>query len=228
MGQSQGGGTTWAAAQRQAERPVEGYLGAVAASPFTNVLSNIAQQNAGQVNARVAGIAQGLESVRENFTLSEWMTDAGIARIKLAIETQSCGGVGGQLFSPAEGIEFLKPGWNETESAKWWASISSNGGRPFVGPMLVVQGDEDGNAFESVTSAAVNRTCSMLPESKLQYSVYEGVTHSPIMYASHDQWTGWIADRFDGVQTEEGCKMETVQSRRGHTLKDQEWFIQYG
>jgi hypothetical protein len=60
MGQSQGGGTTWAGAQRQAERPVEGYLGSLAASPFTSILDNIARQNAGQVNARVAGIAQGL------------------------------------------------------------------------------------------------------------------------------------------------------------------------
>lgn len=40
-GQSQGGGTAWAAAQRQHERPVEGYLGTMAASPFTDVLADI-------------------------------------------------------------------------------------------------------------------------------------------------------------------------------------------
>jgi pimeloyl-ACP methyl ester carboxylesterase len=230
MGQSQGGGTTWAAAQRQAERPVEGYLGTLAASPFTSILDNVARQNAGQLNARVAGIAQGLKAVRDNFTLSEWMTDTGIARIKLALEIQSCGGVGSQLFSPAEGIEFLRPGWNETESAKWWADITSNGGRPFAGPMLVVQGDEDGNANVEVTTAAVNQTCEMFPRSKLQYSVYEGVTHAPIMYAAHDQWTGWIADRFDGVELEKECQTETVRSRRGadHMIKDQNWSILYG
>jgi len=230
MGQSQGGGTTWAVAQRQAERPVEGYLGAVAASPFTDVLSDLARQNPGQLNARVAGIAQGFKGVRNNFTLSEWMTDAGIARIKLALEIQSCGGVGGQLFSPAEGIDFLQPGWNETDSAKWWANITSNGGRRFAGPMLVVQGDEDGNANEGVTTAAVEKTCSMLPGSKLQYSMYEGVTHAPIMYAAHDQWRDWIADRFDGVELDNGCKMETVRAVRGadHTQKDQNWSIQHG
>ena len=107
MGQSQGGGTTWAAAQRQAERPVEGYLGVVAASPFTDVLADIAGENAGQVNSRVAGIAQGLKGVRDNFTLSEWMTDTGIARTKLMLEIQACGATSGQLFVSANDVALI-------------------------------------------------------------------------------------------------------------------------
>lgn len=231
MGQSQGGGTAWSAAQRQVERPVEGFLGVVAASPFTSLLENIALQNSGQVNSRVAGIAQGLKSVRENFTLSEWVSEAGIQRIELALEVQSCGNVGGVLFGPDEGVEFLKPGWNVTESALWWANVSSNaGGRPFAGPMLVLQGTEDGNAYEPVTTEAVKETCETFPESRLQYSVYEGVTHSPIMYSAQNQWRDWIADRFDGVELEGGCGIETVRAGRGegNTVKDQNWFIEFG
>lgn len=227
VGQSQGGGTTWAGAQRQKKRPVDGYLGAVAASPFTDVLAAISGQNAGQVNARVAGIAQGLKSVRDNFTLSEWLTDAGVARTKLMLEIQACGSVAGHLFSPAEGIQFLKPGWNETESATWWANITSNGERPFAGPMLVVQGDEDGNAIEKVTTAAVNKTCEMFPQSQVQYSLYKGVTHAPVMFAAHNEWINWISARFDGVELEDGCKKETIEAERGpkNTIKDQNWFM---
>ena len=40
-GQSQGGAVAWAAAQRQHQRPVEGYLGTMAASPFTDVIADI-------------------------------------------------------------------------------------------------------------------------------------------------------------------------------------------
>ena len=96
--------------------------------------------------------------------------------------------------------------------------------------MLVVQGDEDGNANVEVTTAAIDRTCQMLPSSQLQYSMYEGVTHAPIMYAAHNQWRDWIADRFDGVELEKKCKTETVRSRRGadHTQKEQNWSILYG
>jgi pimeloyl-ACP methyl ester carboxylesterase len=229
MGQSQGGGTTWAGAQRQAKRPVPGYLGTVSASPFTDVLADIAGESLGQQNGRLAGIAQGLKGVRDNFTLSEWLTDAGIARTKLMLEIQACGAVSGQLFSPAEGIEFLKPGWNETESAKWWANITSNGERPFAGPMLVMQGDKDGNAIETVTTRVVKKTCEMFPQSKVQYSMYEGVTHAPIMFAAHNEWINWISDRFDGRELEEGCKMEIVRAGRGaeNTIKDQNWFMEY-
>ena len=38
LGHSQGGGAAWAVAQRQAQKPVKGYLGAVALSPNTNIL----------------------------------------------------------------------------------------------------------------------------------------------------------------------------------------------
>ncbi|KAL8881370.1 MAG: hypothetical protein Q9192_007811, partial [Flavoplaca navasiana] len=38
LGHSQGGGAAWAVAQRQAQKPVKGYLRAVAVSPITNIL----------------------------------------------------------------------------------------------------------------------------------------------------------------------------------------------
>jgi pimeloyl-ACP methyl ester carboxylesterase len=37
VGHSLGGGAAWAAAERQAQKPVNGYLGAVAGSPATNI-----------------------------------------------------------------------------------------------------------------------------------------------------------------------------------------------
>jgi hypothetical protein len=59
--------------------------------------------------------------------------------------------------------------------------------------------------------------------------MYEGVTHAPIMFAAHNEWINWISDRFDGVELESGCKLETVQAGRGadNTIKDQNWFIEY-
>ena len=66
-GQSQGGAVAWACAQRQAQRPVEGYLGTSAASPFLNIFDDIASEDFAQVNGRVAAIAQGLGSVVPGF-----------------------------------------------------------------------------------------------------------------------------------------------------------------
>jgi pimeloyl-ACP methyl ester carboxylesterase len=228
-GQSQGGGTIWSAAQRQAARPVRGYLGAMAASPFTNVLADINGEDRTQINVRVVGIAQGLDSVLANFTTNQWLTEAGIARLKLLKELVGCSGPAGQLFSSDQGIDFIKPGWNDTDAAAWYQRNIHNSGQPFAGPMLVIQGTADGNAIESVTTEAVNSTCKAFPHNSLQYVRYEGVGHSPVMFAGQIEWLDWIADRFKGVPARRGCSMETIVAGRGtaNFVKNNNWFMEW-
>ena len=167
MGQSQGGAVAWSAAQRQAQRPVEGYLGTVTVSPFTNVLDDIEADAQAQNNARVVGIAQGLDSVLPSFKLSDWLTDAAIARHSLLEEIGGCGTTGGNLFGGQ--TPFLKDGWNLTSAAMWYKNTSDNGDKPFAGPMLVMQGDKDPNANVNVTANSVNSTCAMFPDNSLHY-----------------------------------------------------------
>lgn len=226
-GQSQGGGTAWAATQRQAQRPVEGYLGTYAASPFTTVLSDIAGEDDTQVNARVVGIAQGLDSVLPSFKLSDWLTDAAIDRLHLLQEIVGCSAPGGQLFSSKQGIQFLKDGWNETSAAQWYRNVSDNGAKPFAGPLLVLQGDSDPNAVPHVTTQAVNDTCAMFPDAQLEYGYYKGITHTPIMQSAYMQWMGWIEDRFNKKPVQKGCKMETVAPVRGvdNIVKNGDWVM---
>ena len=170
VGQSQGGGVAWSAAQRQAQRPVDGYMGTVAMSPFTDILGAIAADNLAEDNARVTAIAQGLASVRPGFDVSEWLTEAGIARLKLLQGIQGCGITGGVLGDAENlAVQILKDGWNLTASAQWYNTECSNGGKPFAGPMLVLQGTEYPNANEPVTTASVKQTCKMYPHSQLEY-----------------------------------------------------------
>lgn len=131
MGQSQGGGTAWAGAQRQYEKPMEGYLGTVAASPFTDVLADIAADASTEDNVRVAGIAQGLNSVLLSFELSDWITPIGIARIDLMSQIGGCGTVAGYMFSGSDGNAILEPGWNTSAAASWYSDTTTNGGKPF-------------------------------------------------------------------------------------------------
>ncbi|OQO04069.1 hypothetical protein B0A48_10712 [Cryoendolithus antarcticus] len=228
-GQSQGGGTAWAAAQRQAKRPVPGYLGTLAASPFTNILADINGEDATQVNIRVVGIAQGLNSVLANFTANQWLTPISMARLALLKELVGCSAVANQLFSSKQGNIFLRPGWNETEAASWYTRNVQNGGKPFAGPMLVIQGTSDGNAIESVTTVAVNQTCQMYPRNRLRYIRATGVGHNPIMQAAQVDWLDWIKDRFAGVREPEGCQSETIGPVRAASsvVKGQNWIILY-
>jgi len=225
MGQSQGGGVAWSFAQRQADRPMAGYLGTVAVSPFTDILADITADPIAENSARVAGIAQELDSVLPSFQLSDWLTDAAIARRSLLHDIGGCQVTGGYLFS--SDTPFLKDGWNETEAAVWYSNTSDNGNRTFAGPMLVMQGDSDGNANVHVTNKTVDATCQYFPESTLQYVQYTGIGHVPALYAQQYRWLQWIADRFSGVPVPVGCVKEVVNPVRGTAGAQQNWFIEY-
>ena len=124
----------------------------MAASPFTHVLADIAADGQAENNGRVVGIAQGLNTVLDSFEMSDWLTPAGLARWELLHEIQGCGLTGGQLFNTANGTPpILKDGWNTSSAAEWFSNVTTNGGKPFAGPMLVIQGTTDGNANEPVT-----------------------------------------------------------------------------
>lgn len=149
---------------------MKGYLGILAASPFPDVLGAIAADALAEDNRGVVAIAQGLDRVLPGFQLFEWLTETGIARLRLLQEIQGCGITDGQLFS-AEGstVQILKDGWNLMESAIWYNNVSSPGGKPFGGPMLVIQGSDDPNANEPVTTASVKKTCETYPDNQLEY-----------------------------------------------------------
>lgn len=230
FGHSQGGGVTWSAAQRQVQRPVDGYLGTVAAAPFTDILGIIEADAQAQNNGRVTAIAQGLDSVLANFTLTDWLTEDGIKRLQLLQEIQGCGLVGATLFSAEGGtVQILKDGWNLTEAASWYNATAANGDRDFAGPMLVLQGTEDANANEPVVTRSVKSTCAMFPEKQLHYIRYEGISHTPVLYAGQHVYLDWIRDRFEGVEMAKGCVQETYNPVRGlkNIVRDQDWFLMY-
>ncbi|KAI9697136.1 MAG: hypothetical protein M1820_007952 [Bogoriella megaspora] len=228
MGQSQGGGAAWAAAQRQVTKPVEGYLGTVAASPFTDVLADIAADPQTENNERVVAIAQGLGSVLPSFRVSDWVTDLGIKRLALLKEVGACNAAGSYILGGVEGEQILKEGWNSTSAAEWYRNVTLNGGKRFAGPMLVIQGTQDPNANVNVTSNSVNETCSVFPQAQLKYVQFEGVTHVSILYTGQQMWLQWIEDRFKGVQVPEGCEQEVVSPVRGVANVDRNvnWFIE--
>lgn len=233
-GQSQGGAVAWAGAHRQATNPVEGYLGTFAASPFPVPFEAIAAEDAAQVNGRVLAIAQGMSSVYPGFQLSEWLTDAAIARLHLIEEINACGPASGVLFGAEEGeVQILKDGWNSTESALWYNDVSTMDGKPFASPMLVIQGTEDGNAYEPSVTASVKRTCAANPGSELQYIKMENITHVPVLYAGQHTFMDWIYDRFAGKEASGGCSQTTWGPSRGFAsaqfdgFKDQTWFLEY-
>lgn len=97
MGHSQGGGAAWGAAQHQASRPVEGYLGAIAGSPVTDVHDLV---QLGGVSDGAVGmlIANGLRDIFHSFNLTTLLTPAGLRLYSLVSDIQGCNSVVSECF----------------------------------------------------------------------------------------------------------------------------------
>ena len=214
MGHSQGGGATWAAAQRQATRPVKGYLGAVAASPLTDTYALV--KGEGQASAGTAMlIANALVDIFPGFDPATFLTAEGVNRYELVEGVGGCQSVDLETFSDAG---LVREGWWDSQPAKQFFELTRNGGQVLGGPMLVLQGEADSSVPAALTDQAVNATCTAFPDSELEYVTYPGVDHVPTMYASQSTWLDWIADRFAGRAVKPGCAGggvgERVQSVR--------------
>lgn len=225
MGHSQGGGAAWGAAQRQASQPVEGYLGAVAGSPVTNVHDLI---ELGGVSDGAVGmlIANGLPDIFPSFNASAFLTAAGLRLYSLVSKMQGCNSVVSESFYNPE---LYQPAWYDNIYARKFFNLTANGGQPIGGPMLVLQGEADPEILPPITNQAVNLTCGNHPKSQLQYLTYPGVTHVPVMYASQRTWLDWIADRFAGKSVPEGCNISSIPSFRPYSeyQLDSNWFIEF-
>ncbi|KAL8938400.1 MAG: hypothetical protein Q9216_003917 [Gyalolechia sp. 2 TL-2023] len=228
VGHSQGGGVAWAVAQRQATRPVEGYLGTVAGSPLTDFVAQVGfqQGNSGYIGGL---LIRGFQSMFPSFNVTSVLTAEGARRFDLAAEIQGCNPVFSVAFSPRD---VYQDDWQHVPQVELYRNLTAVGGRNFSGPLLVVQGADDPIVPAAITDRAVNETCARFPDGDLEYQSYGGATHIPVMYAAQRNWLQWIADRFEGKPVEGGCRRKEF---RGAFVGEEEeryqgelnWFIEY-
>ena len=227
MGHSQGGGAVWAAAERQAVRPVDGYLGAIAVAPVTRIVDLIENNGEGPFATGVAVyITRALSSIFPDFRPSEILTPAGLKRYSLLTQLQGCTSFATSLLSVAN---LVQSGWAEKFYTQSYFNLASAGGRIFSGPLLVLQGDADPLTPAAINEATVNQTCQLYPDSQLEYLNFANVTHGPILYASQRIWLDWIEDRFAGVETPQSCRRSSYKSARPYQYYQQElnWYIRF-
>ncbi|KAI4268521.1 MAG: hypothetical protein L6R35_006753 [Caloplaca aegaea] len=201
MGHSQGGGAAWAAAQRQAVHPVPGYLGAVAASPVTNLFK--LPPKGPLFSILTTFVLYALQSLYPEFDYRDILTEQAAKRWELYLQLKAGVGV---AFSLLLGIDLLKPEYAQNPYLRDFVSRTSNGGKAIAGPLLVLQGLADVNIDAATTTQAVCTTCKAFPGSAVQYQTWEGVTHNPIIFAAQQTWLQWIEDRFMGRPVVPGCR----------------------
>ena len=210
IGHSQGGGTAWAAAQRQALLPVQGYLGSVALAPVTSFLDVSEGRDVENFYSRFfwPGIIQAVATIFPEFDASRYVTPAGAERVKLFQDVQGC-------IYPLSPF-FIVPGllrgdWRSDFYVQAFQNLTRSGGKTIAGPLLVLQGEADEIIPVAVTTKWVNRTCGLESGTQLEYVTFPGVLHDEMSFVSQRIWLDWIEERFKSASATNGTKAVAVK-----------------
>ena len=190
IGHSQGGGTAWAVAERQATRPVEGLLGSIPLSPTTRILNETEPFR----TIIWTAMCEGMKSVITDVDLAKILTPEGLKRKELVYKNGA--GLAAALAIIADGAPLLQPEWKENKFVLQYQDMVENGGKPIGCPMLIIQGQEDPRISAAVVSTATKKTKAVNPLTPIELLVLPGITHNGTTTAGQPQYLSWIADRF--------------------------------
>lgn len=205
IGHSQGGGAAWGVAERQAVTPIQGFLGAIAVSPVTNILELPISDNP-LIPLMAVYAIPAMQDLYPEFDPQALFTEEGWQRYQLDQQISGCLPVSVTVMT---GFQVLRDDWMTNAYLKKFIDITASGGREIGGPLLVIQGEQDPNIDINTTTNAVDKTIKAFPRSQLQYVTLPGITHVPAMYAAQRLWLDWIQDRFNGVSVPAGCKRQS-------------------
>ena len=226
IGHSQGGGAAWAVAQKAASTSIPGYLGAIAISPYTNML----EMDNEVTKFLTAAMCPGLASAFPDFNPQDLLTAEGqkcldtIHRMSMGTNT---------AFAYLSGsADLLKPGWRDNSHVKRYMTLTSNGGKAIKGPLLITHGKSDPLLTIDAVENAVKKTVELDPSSsstQIEFAVLPDVTHVSALPASQRLWMDWIGDRFAGraVVGDRLRKYEMVCARPAESrLGNPNWYIE--
>ena len=223
IGHSQGGGAAWSVAQRAATHAISGYIGAIAVSPYTNVLEE--PNEFAEILA--AAMCPGLASVIPEFKPGDLLTAKGERRLEMVHETSAGISSAGALLS---GGDILKPNWRDNSNLREQLQRTGNGGKAIKGPLLITHGTSDPVLSVTVVEEAIRKTTERFPyaQSKIQYLSLPGVTHVSALAASQRVWMDWIADRFADHDVESDCNWSELARARPDSAHqtDQNWYLE--
>ncbi|KAL8805283.1 MAG: hypothetical protein Q9182_002051 [Xanthomendoza sp. 2 TL-2023] len=221
IGHSQGGGAAWAVAQRQASTPVDGYLGAVAVSPFTRLCE---LQEPFRAVITLA-MAPGWVKWDDEQKLSNIVSEEG-QRILATMEKLGAG-VGASL-PLILGKDLLQPHWQSNPAFRNFLDEIENGGKRTSGALLVIHGETDDRLSVDTTIKAIEDTAAAYPDSQLELIRLPEISHVPALQASQRVWMDWIADRFAGREVKQGLRSTTMEIARprGSYQKEQNWYLE--
>lgn len=224
IGHSQGGGAAWAVAERQYIKPIDGYLGAVAISPFINLIDTPSPEPI--LTALRFAACPGIAHTFPAFNPADVLTPQG--EQLLTTSKQSRAGLSGFLALLATVQSPLKPNWQSNQHVQNYAALSAVGNKPLVGPLLIFHGEADIRLNVALVTKTVEETAARMPNASIEYILLSGVTHTPAITAGQVAWMQWIDERFATRDVQRGYHFRRLEPARpaGAYAPEQNWYLE--
>lgn len=218
LGNSQGGGATWALAESDLVAADPGFLGSVALDPgvrFADLVSFFVERTRegreyfAPLSHYSSFIYTVLETLEEGSGASLF-TSAMIARNRMEEELGFCyKGEGAlatrfsldQIFTNASDVS------SNQAFRHWQEKYGAGTGRRAEAPMLVVQSQASLTVPHQLVEKAWHTICDAGGHS-VKLSMYSSLDHKAVIGASAPEWLHWIRDRFRGAADLANCSTE--------------------
>ena len=223
IGHSQGGGATWAVAQRQAITPTEGCLGCIPIAPTTRILDEPDPFR----SIILAAMTDGMKTVLPDTDLTAILTPEGMQCLDAARQTNA--GVS-SIIGMFLGTNLLQPDYKTNKHVQQYQDMVATGGKAIGCPMLIIHGTADPKISIATVQATVERTKESFPQAEIEMVILPGVTHTPALTAGQRLWVEWIADRFAGkplAKQARGVSMVVKPARPvDRYAEEQNWYLE--
>ena len=218
LGHSQGGGTTWAIAQKAATSQSFHCLGCIPVSPTTRVLDEPDPFG----TLLCLGICDGLKATLPEADLDSLLTPSGRKLNDFVKATGAGVATCAALMQP----NVIQPHFKENEQVIKYQEMIATGGKPIGCPMLVIHGAADPRLSPDNVKRGVERTREIQPKSQIELVLLPGVTHNGALTGSQRLWMEWIADRFAGKSVSQS-QLQHVEPARPVSayLVEQNWYL---
>ena len=207
IGHSQGGLSTLGVAQLEGKIRDSSFLGTVAlagASDLQDGIEAVLDAKLPVLNGLIGFWVYGVKTLYPELDLRDVLTEHALEAYNGSVEDGCSAASGGFAALPTGQI--LKAGWKENKYVQQFLARNRPGEQSTYGPVLLLNGGDDILFTESAGRKIFQRLCAS--GGQIQLSVYSGLGHDPVVYASLRDQMEWIAARFAGRSAPNDCSSQ--------------------
>ena len=195
IGHSQGARAVIEVAELQVGIRDPGYLGGIAIAGGGDLDGRLDYIDSLPVRAYLAFIALGIKAAYPDFDPAELLSPAALALLPAAEKNGWLGTMATYAYGVPAG-KMLNPDWSKSKTLEKFIALTKIGDRPAYGPLLMMAGAADTTSPAQGVEQMAERLKAL--GATVEYRLYPGLDHDPLVFGSFRDQLRWVEDRFAG------------------------------